>query len=305
MTGFDLKRWCLGSSTMVLGLLLSGCGGGSGGGSGVNSTPAPTYTKLANLTGNQTFQTAGINFTVASGTPFPYSSQKFGSGVVIAYNAANDSFTLTAPDGTVDTFSSTTGSPPPGFVPPPNTVVLFGNSGLFSVTTPVVNGVALSYTAMGSWNHIQSGIQSVYFAVSGVPTISSDMPKSGTATYQTAVGGTVFTGPGVIYSLQNNSTASFSANFGAGTVATTLNLSGGGLNQQPVDFGSYSGTGTITSGGPGFSGTLASVTGNPISATGEFSGAFFGPQATEMGYAWYLTSGLNGFGAQGITTGSK
>lgn len=292
---------------MVLGLLLSGCGGGGGSGSGVNSTPAPTYTKLANLTGNQTFQTAGINFTVANGgVPFPYSSQKFGSGVVIAYNAANDSFTLTAPDGTVDTFSSATSSPPPGFVPPPNTVVFFGNSGIFSVVTPVVNGVPLSYTAIGSWNHFQGGFQSVYFAVSGVPTISSDMPKSGTATYQTAVGGTVYTGPNIVYSLQNSSTATFSANFGAGTVATTLNLSGTGLNGQlPTDFGSYSGTGTITSGGPGFSGTLASVTGNPISATGEFSGAFFGPQATEMGYAWYLSNGLNGFGAQGITTGSK
>ncbi len=295
---FEMKRWGLGGSAMVLGLLLSGCGGGGS----VASTPAPTYTKLANLSGNQTFQSAAIHFTFANSQSAGYSSQKYGSGVVIAYTASSDSYTLTAPDGTTDTFSSTA-TPPPGFTPPPNTVVLFGGSGSFSVTAPVVNGVALSYTAIGSWNHIQNGVQSLYFAVSGVPTIVSDMPKSGSATYQTSLGGTAFApGRSTPLSLQANSTATFSANFGAGTVATTLNLVGAGLNQPPVNFGSYSGTGTITSGGPGFSGTLTSVAGNQISATGEFSGAFFGPQATEMGYAWYLAGGI---GAQGIITGMK
>jgi hypothetical protein len=298
ITRLEMKRLCLGGSIMASSLFLSGCGGSGD----VASTPAPTYTKLANLSGNQTFQSAGISFTVANSQPFGYSSQKYGSGVVIAYTASSDSFTLTAPDGTTDTFSSTA-PPPPGFSPPPNTVVLFGSLSTFSITAPVVNGVALSYTAIGNWNRIQNGVQTLYFAVSGVPTIVSDMPRSGTATYQTSVGGTAFAlGGSTPRSLQANSTATFSANFGAGTVATTLNLVGAGLNQPPVDFGSYSGTGTITSGGPGFSGTLASAASNPISATGEFSGAFFGPQASEMGFGWYLTGGI---GAQGIITGTK
>jgi hypothetical protein len=306
ITRLEMKRLCLGGSIMASSLFLSGCGGSGD----VASTPAPTYTKLANLSGNQTFQSAGVNFTVANSQPFGYSSQKYGSGVVIAYTASSDSFTLTAPDGTTDTFSSAA-PPPPGFpppanavlTPPTNTVVLFSGLGTFSITAPVVNGVALSYTAIGSWNRIQNGVQTLHFAVSGVPTIVSDMPRSGTATYQTSVGGTAFAlGGSTPRSLQANSTATFSANFGAGTVETTLNLVGAGLNQLPVDFGSYSGTGTITSGSPGFSGTLASAASNPISATGEFSGAFFGPQASEMGFGWYLTGGI---AAQGITTGTK
>jgi hypothetical protein len=301
MTKSEMKRWCLGGSAMAFSLLLSGCGGGGSG--GVASTPPPTYTKLADLSGNQTFQSAGTHFIPTLGQPSGYSSQKYGSGVVIAYTASSDSYTLTAPDGTTATFSSSTNSPPPNFTPPPNSVVLFNGTGSLSVTAPVVNGVALSYTAVGVWGHNQNGVQSVYFAVSGVPTIASDLPKSGTATYQTSVGGIAVTlGSSFPQSLHANSTATFSANFGAGTVATTLHLVLGGLNQPPIDLGSYSGTGTITSGGPGFFGTLASMASNPISATGEFSGAFFGPQATEMGYAWYLTGGI---GAHGITTGTK
>lgn len=298
MTRVEIKRLCVGGSTIVLGLLLSGCGGGGG----VASTPAPTYTKLANLSGDQTFQSAGIHFTFVNGAQRGYSSQKFGSGVVIAYNAANNSYTLTAPDGTTDTFSSATGTPPPSVNSQPNSGLhYYGNRGSLSLTVPSVNGVALSYIAVSDWNEIQNGVQSHYFGISGVPTIASDMPKNGTATYKTSVVGNVLSGLTPRF-LQSSSTASFSANFGSGTVSTTLNLVGGGVNQVPVDFGSYSGSGNITSGGPGFSGTLASVTGNPISVTGEFSGAFFGPQATEMGYAWYLTGGL---AAQGITTGTK
>jgi len=300
----EMKRWFLAGSAIALGLLLSGCGGGGG----TASTPPPTYTKLADLTGNRTFQSAGIHWTFSPGQLSGLSVQKYGAGVTIAYNASSDSFTLTAPDGVTDTFSSATSTPPPGFVPPPDGVVLYNNAGgIFVVPKqPLVNGVALSYTALGGWVHIQNNVPSVYAAVSGVPTIASDMPRGGTANYQTSIVGAVYTGQPNSYGLTSDSSATFSANFGAGTVATTLHLVGAQNNLLPVDFGSYTGSGTIASGSPGFSGALASTVPNSIMPSGEFSGAFFGPQAKEMGYSWYLSgSAGSSLSAEGTVVGTK
>jgi hypothetical protein len=106
---------------------------------------------------------------------------------------------------------------------------------------------------------------------------------------------------GTQYTLANNSTANFSADFGAGTVSTSLNLAGApGSNPagQVANFGSFTGSGAINSGGPGFSGTL---TGN--GANGVFSGGFFGPQAAEVGFGWQLNG--SGFSAVGLAGGTK
>jgi len=299
MGRIEMKRLVLGGAASALGLLLSGCGGGGG----VASTPPPTYTKLADLTGNRTFQSAGVHYTLAGIQPSAFSVQKYGAGVTIAYNASNDSYTLTAPDGTTETFSSATNTPPPGYVPPPNSLVFFNSmGGVFGFQPASVNGVALSYTALGAWLHSQNGLD-VYAAVAGVPTIASDMPRNGTANYQTSILGGVYTGDPNSYELTSDSSATFSANFGAGTVATTLHLVGAQNNLPPVDFGSYTGSGTIASASPGFSGTLASTSPNPIMPNGEFSGVFFGPQAKEMGYSWYL-SGAS-ISAQGGVVGTK
>jgi hypothetical protein len=311
MRSSEVKRWFLAGPAMTLGLLLSGCGGG---GDGVASTPPPTYTKLADLTGNRTFQSAGAHLTIANGQFTDHSIQKYGAGVTIAYNASSDSYTLTAPDGATDTFSGSS-SPPPGYTPAPNQIALSnstGAGGTFVLTVPSVNGIALSYTAQGSWNHFGNNVLSAYFGVSGVPTIAGDMPRNGTATYQTSVAGLAVRTDGA-YNLDTTSSGTFSADFGAGTVATTLHLAGvpssatpflPGPGAQPsADFGSYTGTGTIASGSPGFSGTLASTGSSSVVANGEFAGAFFGPQAKEMGYGFYVAS--TGFSAQGTVVGTK
>jgi hypothetical protein len=300
MGRIEMKRLVLGGAASALGLLLSGCGGGGG----VASTPPPTYTKLADLTGNRTFQSAGVHFALAGIQPSAFSVQKYGAGVTIAYNASNDSYTLTAPGGATETFSSATSTPPPGYVPPPNTVALFNSAAeVFGFQTASVNGVALSYTALGGWAHFQNGLD-VYSAVAGVPTIASDMPRNGTANYQTSISGQVYNNGGSMrYDFTSDSSATFSANFGAGTVDTTLHLVGSQPNASAVDFGSYSGNGTIASGSPGFSGTLASTASSPVVANGEFAGAFFGPQAKEMGYGFYAIG--SGMSAEGLVVGTK
>lgn len=292
-------------SCLALPLILSACGGD--GSSGVSSTPPPpTYTKLSSLAGDQDFQSSGVHFSYANNQTSGQSTQAFGRGVAIKYTAATDTYTLLAPDGTSTVFASGSNSAPSaGATSPSGAVSRSAGSDTFSLTPAAVNGVTLSYTATADWNHIVNGVQSQYFAVTGVPTVASDMPRSGTATYQTSVTGMASTCACVPTTLQQGSTASFSADFGAGTVTTTLNLVGSGINRPPVSYGSFTGSGTITAGSPGFSGTLASAPGNSTAATGAFSGAFFGPQATEMGYGWFVTSGLNGFNAQGVVTGTR
>jgi hypothetical protein len=124
------------------------------------------------------------------------------------------------------------------------------------------------------------------------------MPRSGTATYTTGVGGTMVA-DGVPYSLAGPSSASFTANFASSSVSTTLHFAGAQLGGgASADFGQFTGSGTITSGSPGFIGTLTGT-----GATGEFSGSFFGPKAAEMAFGWAL-SGPNLSGA-GIAVGTK
>ncbi|NBC37625.1 hypothetical protein GTZ99_13805 [Novosphingobium sp. FSY-8] len=297
---------------LMAGLALTGCGGGDSGG-GVASTPGPTYRTLSQLGGNQTFQSGGVGWTVGSGIigQSNQTTQAFGQGVTIAYDAGADSYTLSAPSGgatsvftpaMVDATQSTSGR------------MVWRNSATneqLTIATAQVNGVNLSYTLTGLWLKPNSsgGTANVYMAVGGVPTLASDVPRSGSANYTTSVGGTHVDANGA-YTLTGNSSATFSANFAAGTVATTLSLNGtllGGNAGAPstVALGSFTGSGTIASGTSGFSGTLTPGANNTSGMTGAFSGGFFGPQAVEMAYGWYLRNTATSSSAAGAAAGFK
>lgn len=284
--------------------LLAACGDAGG---GVASTPTPpaSYTRIADMTGDRTFQTGGTQYNSSPAGFSNASALAFGSGVTVAYTAASDTYRLMAPDGTNVTFDPSNAQPaPPGTANTQFWVKTVGTTrDQFALTVPTVAGVPLSYTIVGSWGHIDTAANTAVFrlAVGGAPTIASDMPRTGTATYATSVGGSVVpTGGGVPYTLTGNSTGTFSANFANGSITTALTLagtpaSGGGT---VTSFGTFNGTGAIASSGPGFTGTLTGT-----SATGIFSGAFFGPQALEMGYDWSVTAPT--FGAVGTVTGVK
>ena len=291
--------------------LLSACGGGSG---GVNSTPTPppasaSYKTLDQLSGSPTFQTAGVSLPVAAGANGPAKDYKFGAGIVLAYDAAADSYTLTSPDGYSVTM--TEANLDPSSTPDNSNYVK--NNGLTEDRVTLgrrqVNGVRLNYTMFGSWAHTgdvndRVGTGRTNLAFGGVPTQASDVPKSGTANYDTFVGGTIIN-ENTPYLLNDQasgasqSSATFSINFATGAVDTTLNLGGAPLGGGAfTDFGKFTGTGTLDSGGPGFSGALAGA-----NANGAFAGALFGPQGKEMGFAWYLLGAtLEG---RGIVVGLK
>jgi len=287
----------------------------SSGGGGVASTPAPTpapatYTKIVDMSGDRTFQTGGVQYNPAGNAFNNPTNQTYGNGVRVAYTAASDSYTLTAPDNTTVTFN------PSEVVQPPvnaNTIqwqkrnAASAVTDVFTLVVPTSGGVALSYTLIGTWGTNLATAQSTYrIAVGGVPTIASDMPKTGTVNYTIGVGGSaVIVGGGNPYTLAGNSTGTFSANFGTGAITTALTLAGTQLPSGSVvtNFGTFNGTGTIASTPPGFTGTFSGTAANGSAATGGFSGAFFGPQALEVAYAYTLSAGT--FSAVGGVAGTK
>lgn len=290
-------------AALAMGLPLAGCGGGSGAGGGVSSTPTPpaSYTKIAEMSGDRTFQTAGTQYTVSNAGFTNGSTFAFGGGVTVAYSAGTDSYKLTAPDGSTVTFTPANVATPPF----PNSQQWSKPNGTGQDTllliVPTVNGVPLSYTIVGNWGHADTSTGPTVFrlAVGGAPTLASDMPRTGSATYSAAAGGSAFQS-GALYSLNGNTSATFSANFASSSVTTALTLGGTAQpNGAVTQFGTFNGTGTISSSGPGFTGTLSGANG----VTGAFSGAFFGPQALEMGYDWFMSGGT--FSAVGTTTGVK
>jgi hypothetical protein len=162
-----------------------------------------------------------------------------------------------------------------------------GNVAGTSATSPI----QLTYLSYGLWSHSQSsgGEKRRTFFLIGYPTVLSDMPRTGSASYTAAVtSGTMVgvqgNGAGT-FELSVGGTATFDANFASGTVATGLTLSHSDLGSE-IPVGTFAGTGIIAGGTSQFFGTLTS-TDSPFS--GSFNGGFFGPQAQEMGYGFFLS----------------
>ncbi|WP_157080959.1 transferrin-binding protein-like solute binding protein [Novosphingobium naphthalenivorans] len=304
-----MKHGFGGATALALVFALSACGGGGG----VNSTPAPTpaatYATLDQLSGTQTFETASINVPVFRGNSSSATGYKAGSAVRVDYDASAGAYMLTSPEGysvamTQANYDSALSN---------NVRSVYGKSDSTAgdnvwLWRLMVKNVRLSYTMFGTWRHVPAG--SVITAlrdnlfVGGVQTQKSDIPKSGTASYDTYVGGSVMSDD-TTYTLSDpntgtsESSATFSLNFGTGSVNTTLNLAGTSYQTGVSrNFGSFTGTGSLDSGGPGFSGTLAGS-----NATGAFTGSLFGPQGAEMGYVWYAAG--SGFEGSGIVAGIK
>lgn len=291
-------------SLLALPLALSACGGGSTGTTAVASTPGSpttpgttyTYTKLADMSGDRTFQTAGVHYNSVTGALANGTADALGSGATVSYVASTDTYNLSA-TGQTASFAPVdlvTAQSSPNVA---NTLVYQKTSASGSdslrLVVPVVGGVALSYTLLGNWTHNVTGVGSTsYIAVGGAPTQAGDVPKTGTANYTVIVNGSVIPTAGSPNLLNGTASGTFSANFGAGTVSTTLNLQGASSN-----FGTLSGSGTIASASSGFTGTFSSVT------SGGFSGSFFGPQAAEMGMGWTATTGT--YTAAGSVLGVK
>ncbi|HWV61886.1 MAG TPA: transferrin-binding protein-like solute binding protein [Sphingopyxis sp.] len=160
--------------------------------------------------------------------------------------------------------------------------------------------LALTYTSYGALQTIVDkgaslDVDTAFFTF-GVQTAASDMPRTGTSDYRTKIDGQ-FSDAGGVYALSGPST--FSANFGAGTFAFTMDLTG----QNVVDgsrksLGAHSIDGSISYGNQ-FSGASS----RDGTYSSNLGGYFYGPAAAEMGGSFSLVGG-GGVGA-GAVVGKK
>jgi hypothetical protein len=294
--------------------LLSACGGG--GTQSVNSAPTPTPTPtggtnstLSNLQFSQTFEGLGtINrFTAAANTGATSNRQPLSSGPVqVRYDAASGAYTITTTTLPNVTFApadrSTTDSTPVISAYSKTAGTKTDNLALFNPGTGNTQ-LALTYASYGGWqsttpNGTSTDVSTTYF-VYGIKTAPSDLPTSGSASYQTTLDG-VFAGNGGVYTLSGNS--AIIADFAAGTIDFSMSPTGRNIvDSSSKAFGSLLGSGTIASGTTGFTGTSDAASMNGYSAT--LAGQFYGPQGAEVGATFQLT-GADGQGG-GIIIGKK
>lgn len=192
-----------------------------------------------------------------------------------------------------------------------------GDIRVLALLDPVAENPALdlTYSSFGIRIDERSGgafsNSNTEFFVFGVPTAFATRPTSGTATYSGSIEG-FYDGPtNDVFILGGTST--LSANFAANTISTTAAITGVGRDDAAIsiDLGVFSGSGDIVqflgSTNAGFQGALANSSNNLL--TGNFFGSFFGPNAEEFGYSFFLQE-LNsagtviGIGA-GVTVGEQ
>lgn len=270
--------------------------------------PPPVYTPFAALTGVQNFASAGVGYgqgpVPSGGSGFHLKAvETLGTGVAVQLDTGSGAITFTAPNGASTTFTAA------NVVATTPTTLVYNKpnpaGGIFggSFTTPSVSGVPLSYTRFASFftAGTPAGFDGHAF-VFGVQTQASDVPTTGVATYSGGAGGTALLATGGSQALTG--TASLTADFSTGSISTVLSLLRVSAGVPPTPLDILTGTGSLGSVKPGFAGTL---TGSG-SVTGNFAGAFFGPQAAEFGYD-FLIGGVNaqglGFTAVGAAAGTK
>jgi hypothetical protein len=220
------------------------------------------------------------------------------SGVTISYDANSGNYTVNG-EGLVETFtdSERTSSGYFDTYTDPNHpylhLTLFNNTRV----NPAQSGapVQLSYLSFGREtidDPIDDSVLGIHwdtYFLFGYPTETSDMPKTGTASYSTAAFASYTTLNKGDPITTVTGTAAFTADFGSGTVSTALTLP---FSHDTSTSSTYNGTGTIS--GNQFSGQF-STSDDPYFGSGNFDGGFFGPAAKEMGYTFsLLRSGVPG-----------
>ncbi len=300
-----LERPCLTASALALAIMLSACGGGSGG--GLNSVspppseppsppPSPPPPPPFGLTSSQSLATIGhsrdadnaLVDTAPDAIEFRWSQQ-------------DEAYEVRLPNG----MEGRLRSPGPNWAfhvfdvvdangPLPVHVDLLG-----MVDRPI----RLDYTSFAYWHPTREPTatdQAGYFAY-GIPTVSGDVPVSGSGIYQAAVVGQSSGGYGI------SGDAQLVFDFAAGTLAGFMEpiaIDGWGLE---FELGRYDFTQTVFGvGNTHFAGRFIVPGSDGPSA---FEGQFTGPRAAELMarfHAPYLAPYGEGWGTMsGIWVGKR
>ncbi len=290
-----------------------------GGGGDSDDSPAAAL----GYTSDTTFESATSIFAVRPPNTIygDQDAEPFGQGTEIAFEASSDSYTFTRSDATTVTVT-------------PDDIdadgELQGEGGLWGSsqgTVYVVEDGAITHTVAmvppGTYdditmNHMAISLWNIQDSSGQVPTNeiqwqiwgnqTETMPTSGSATYSIAAVGANGFDPsvdsvpaipgneGAAYDFLNGqSSGELGVDFASGDLDLMLHMIGHDyVADEDKDFGEFTGTGDITSG---------AAYGGTFGAGGEFYGAFFGPNAEETGFTFFIDSG--DLKATGVGVGFK
>lgn len=250
-------------------------------------TPAPPatgYTPFNQLTGPNVFATLSESlFTANTGAPPASPVRGFGAGPTVSYDvtALNIAFTGDLNDNFVTSQITFAG---------PYERTWSKTSAAVSATSPVLYQGGSSFAPAGAYTRFIEHVgftggvlSSAHRMVIGVPTLSADMPSTGTVTYSDfGLDGNLYrvSGGSLISRSPNKTSGTLTVNFATRTVTLTVTVRTS--DATPYVLGTFTGTGTIAAGTNRFAGT---ITAGDLPATGNFTGAFFGPGAGEYGMA--------------------
>lgn len=169
-----------------------------------------------------------------------------------------------------------------------------------SIPSSVTSDTALALTGVSylGWYRGEStaGAKRVTYGTFGNPTPTAEVPTTSTVTYSLrAAGRTVIartTGASGTEALAGTVTAV--TNFATGQIQLTINLTRAG----GAAYGTFTGTGSISSGSNRFTGTFTNGT-----VTGTFQGQLYGAAAGEMGLT-FAVSGVQVAGSNSAAVGT-
>lgn len=309
------KKTCV----AAIALFLSACGGG---GAPITSnpppppaptpTPTPTPTPprdISNLTSDQTFDVQSgheaASFDLGNGDTL--SSQSSKSGVVIAYDAGSDSYTLTEDSGRTATFS------PADEIELTDTSqrrfqVSNGSKSDFLTLAHVGYGSGLETdsVALGFWqsNLVSGTVQDTKFDVFvyGFPSTFANVPVTGSANFRTDVFG--FTSQVGFEPISFQGSGATVFDFLRGTFEMDTTVSENFLFTEGGTGGAlwFRAAGNISSSANSFDGTFI-YDGSQTTITGLLNGAFFGEEAEEAGGTFVGDDGLGNSVVGGFTAG--
>lgn len=233
------------------------------------------------LTGDTIFRTVGRGFVSGTGPVV----RPLGDGVDLVYGFASETIEVHLPNGDVVFFATDSVAQAHPFSA--NNTFRNQDSGgddleRLSISVPRIDGVPLTYLRYAfffgdSPVSVGKSVTETFFF--GLPT--ANMPTAGSASYEMGLNGTL-NGNGNNYALIYESSGTLGVDFASGDITTMLHFIGTDSSDDSIfDFGIVNGSGSITAGGPGFSGSFDT-------GTSWLEGAFFGPNADEVGYQFFI-----------------
>ena len=310
---------------LLAGSLLPSCGGGDsssggtppltgGGGGGTPSPPAISYTKFADLTGNQTFDSAcsGVQLGSSQGAS---GATGFTQGLGFAYTASTDTWSITPAAGQFRN-DVTLSFGPSDLVEEASTgTALYrrrnadGRTERFGYfTPPSLDPVPAYVRDVSVGAPLADGSAGISYCVFGVPTSLEDkipdvVENSGFISYASdAVRGDVFVltqdGQFEQYSLEKT-VIDFRADPRDGSIKIRLYLNGqryfdgGVLSDEVVSFGTVFGETSIDGSEQNYSGGSSTDQDDGGFIGFDFGGWFFGPQGAENGFVFDIMQNRN------------